>query len=635
MIKTRLYIFRLILFVLPLAALVLLECALRLFNLFPRQPLFREVQQNGKAVYQLNADVGKRYFDAKRVVIPNLYPEFFTRDKTAQTLRIFCLGESSTAGFPFEYQVPFPAQLKTILSRQYPQTRFEVINLGLSAISSYTVLDFIPEVLQKQPDLVILYMGHNEFYGAYGSASTVSLGQKGGFIRLYMQMQKLHMVQMIRSLFSALTRQKIVDAENTTLMEQVTADKKILYGSAKYRQTAENFHTNLTLILDHCRAANVPVMIGTLVANVKDMAPLGSDKKWLEALERLYSSGQTEQAWTEIAKQIDQDSLSADAWFARGRFYLAQGDSVKAKASLLAAKDRDVVRFRASEDFNKIICATAAKQNALLVDLQAGFEMDSPAGLLGKELLCDHVHPNPVGYALMAFMFSREIHAQKALPTLTADYQAMVEPAVVTDLDWDIGLLRIFKLMHRWPFADEKVDYDQYQPHGDSQATRVAREFVFGHHNWVQAHYTLADHYLAAGRYGEARKEYLAIHDYFNERPEPLLKIAAVYEREQDWGNAEKFYQSALPLSVSKGMIYYSLAMNQWKQKKIPLAIQNIQMAIVAPELNKEQRTMAKYNLAGFFIDARRKDFAKRVIQDILSSDPNFIPARKMLETIK
>jgi len=47
-----------------------------------------------------------------------------------------------------------------------------VVNVGISAISSYMVLNFVNELVQYQPDLFVLYMGHNEFYGAFGIGST-------------------------------------------------------------------------------------------------------------------------------------------------------------------------------------------------------------------------------------------------------------------------------------------------------------------------------------------------------------------------------------------------------------------------------------------------------------------------------
>lgn len=61
-------------------------------------------------------------------------------------------------------------------------------------------------------------------------------------------------------------------------------------------------------------------------------------------------------------------------------------------------------------------------------------------------------------------------------------------------------------------------------------------------------------------------------------------------------------------------------------------SIQNIQMAIVAPEMTPEQRMAAKYYLAGFFLDANRKEYALKVIQDILNEAPNFKPAQEMLQ---
>lgn len=140
--------FGLALLLTPLLLLALFEFSLRLFNLFPREPLFVEAVQDGREVVQINPGVATRYFNPKKVVVPNLYPETFSRSRSENTFRIFCLGGSTTAGFPFEFQVPFPARLKSLLSSQYPRTHFEVINLGLSAVNSFTVLDFIPEVLE-------------------------------------------------------------------------------------------------------------------------------------------------------------------------------------------------------------------------------------------------------------------------------------------------------------------------------------------------------------------------------------------------------------------------------------------------------------------------------------------------------
>jgi len=77
-------------------------------------------------------------------------------------------------------------------------------------------------------------------------------------------------------------------------------------------------------------------------------------------------------------------------------------------------------------------------------------------------------------------------------------------------------------------------------------------------------------------------------------------------------------------------MIYYRLALAQSRQKKLAAAIQNIQHAIVAPEISPEQRIAAKYDLAGFFVDAKRLDYAAEVLQDILREKPDYAPALEL-----
>jgi tetratricopeptide (TPR) repeat protein len=140
----------------------------------------------------------------------------------------------------------------------------------------------------------------------------------------------------------------------------------------------------------------------------------------------------------------------------------------------------------------------------------------------------------------------------------------------------------------------------------------------------------MADSFARRGQHDKARQEYWAILSYYPERSEPYLKMAASYEAEKSWAGAEKACQAALANADRQGLIFYRMAMAQWQQKKVAAAIQTIQKAIVAPELSPEQRTVAKYYLAGFFIDAKRMDFAAKVLQDILQEDPTYQPALEM-----
>ncbi len=66
--------------------------------------------------------------------------------KPAGTYRIFCLGGSTTVGFPYWYNGSFPSFLRDRLRRTFPERSIEIINLGMTATNSYTVVDMVRDV---------------------------------------------------------------------------------------------------------------------------------------------------------------------------------------------------------------------------------------------------------------------------------------------------------------------------------------------------------------------------------------------------------------------------------------------------------------------------------------------------------
>ncbi|NUM79106.1 hypothetical protein HUU40_32515, partial [candidate division KSB1 bacterium] len=137
-------VFAAALILMPVVLLALAEAGLRLFDAFAPEPFAVETTKAGKPYYQLNQWVAKRYFDPARVTVPGMQPDLFVKHKDPEVFRIFCVGGSTTAGFPFDCQVPFPVQLRYLLAQTYPQRHFEVINTGISAVNSFTVVDLLP-----------------------------------------------------------------------------------------------------------------------------------------------------------------------------------------------------------------------------------------------------------------------------------------------------------------------------------------------------------------------------------------------------------------------------------------------------------------------------------------------------------
>lgn len=85
----------------------------------------------------------------------------FSPQKSAGTIRIFCLGGSTTAGNWVDDDQTWPAFLESFLkNRGY---KVEVINAGVQGWYSYQdLLRFKTEIVNYQPDLLILKQGWNE-----------------------------------------------------------------------------------------------------------------------------------------------------------------------------------------------------------------------------------------------------------------------------------------------------------------------------------------------------------------------------------------------------------------------------------------------------------------------------------------
>ncbi|MBK7868607.1 MAG: SGNH/GDSL hydrolase family protein [Ignavibacteriales bacterium] len=185
---------------LPFLILGLVELGLRAFGYAEDNPVFITVPGSEEKLLVLNPDLTKRYFKGASFV-PHSINDVFTKIKDPNTLRIMILGESSAAGFPFEPNGGFSRFLDKRLSILYPKKKFEIVNLGIAAINSYAIMDILEDVILQKPDLVLIYTGHNEYYGALGAASMTSIASSPPMSRFLQSMGKLRVMRLLSSRF--------------------------------------------------------------------------------------------------------------------------------------------------------------------------------------------------------------------------------------------------------------------------------------------------------------------------------------------------------------------------------------------------------------------------------------------------
>jgi len=321
--RGRYALFLAITLLLPFLLLAVVEGSLRLARRSGGLPLFVETRFPERTYLVANRAVGGRWF-AGIDDPPAPAAEPFSERKPDRAFRVFVLGESSAAGFPYPRNATFSRLLRDVLRDVLPGDSVEVVNLGIAATNSFAMLDLASEVAEQRPDAVLIYAGHNEYYGALGAASRVSVPGGDGFVRLYLRLLRLRSVLALRNALASIRNRAAPgesDLEAASLMEVLARDRHVPLESARYKRGVRQFETNLEDIVRVFRTRDIPVLVASVASNLRDQPP--------------------------FAAEANSRPGGASSVFEGARAVLARGDTASAMRLFSRARDLDVVRFRA------------------------------------------------------------------------------------------------------------------------------------------------------------------------------------------------------------------------------------------------------------------------------------------------
>jgi tetratricopeptide (TPR) repeat protein len=471
----------------PLVLLAAVEGILRVTWRSAGLPLFVPMTLERGDALVANRSVSKRWF-AGETNPPVPIPEPFARDKPANGFRVFVLGESTTAGFPYPHNGAFSRVIRDALHDVLPGDSVEVINLGIPAISSYALVDMANEIVAQHPDAVMIYAGHNEYYGTLGAASTNAVfAGHPSLVRAYLSVQRLRLVAAAKAVVERLRpRRAPADSQAVSFMETLAREQEIPLGGATYERGLRQFGENVGVLVRRFESARVPVFIASVVSNVADQPPLA--------------------AATNAARG------GADSTFAEAKAALSRGDSATARQLFVRARDLDVVRFRAPSALNDTIRAIATSTGATYVPVAERFDQVS-RGIPGSALFLEHVHPTEQGSVLIARTFiealrDRGFLGRSAHMEHLRSWDAYRDRMALTPFDERTVFHTMQALTERWPFvlAAQQRDYRAtYRPTGtlDSLSFLASRGLA-----WAPLKLQLARWYELAGHPDSAVAEY-------------------------------------------------------------------------------------------------------------------------------
>lgn len=481
----------------PVTLFVATEVGLRQTSLFEQQPLFVPVP-NMAEYLQPNPQVVQRFFPTPEMT-PKVSPDtqYFLAKKPEDSFRIVIQGGSTAAGFPFGRWGSLSGMMQQRFKRLYPEKHIEIINTAMASVNSYTLLDFNEEIQAIAPDLVVIYTGHNEYLGVMGVGS--AFAAKGGRAAtlMYLRVKNLRIFRLVEHLYyQYLASVPDNSASQRTLMAAIAKEKDIAIDSELYRAGVAQFDGNLGLILQAYREAGVPVMVGSLVSNEKDIVPFSGVAEFEPAvltawLEESASWRQQKQS----ALSMQPDALSQ---YLAGKLAQSLGSPDVALGYFQSARDLDLLRFRAPTEFNAVIKTQTQQYGATWVDVDNRVRQDTSDGIIGSKHMLEHLHPTERGYFLLADAFVQAFKQQKYI-TDVVNYPDDVKKAwaerPISKADALYGRYKIANLVNDYPFTTTPTKAEA--PTDESLEANAVRERIAGQ-GWLDINHKLVPQYHSA-----------------------------------------------------------------------------------------------------------------------------------------
>ena len=599
------FYFNFLLLLIPILLIAFLEISLFLFNY--GEP-FNQWEIVDSQKMMCNPEIAKRYFYTTDAV-PYPSQDLFDIEKGKNSIRIFILGGSSAAGYPFTPNGSFARYVRKRLELIHPNKTIEVINTAMAAINSYSLLDMMPGILEQKPDIILFYAGHNEYYGALGAGSLESLGNSRWIVNSMLSANKYRTVQLLRNFIkSVMTLIPSSEEKGGTLMSRMANDQMINLGSSVYQTGINQFEGNLDEMLQMAKNANVKVILSDLASNLKDQPPFVSNKK--------------------------SDESSAKYYYSNGIENLASKDSTKALKYFLKARDLDALRFRAPSEINSIIKILAAKYDFPFVSAVKRFNELSPNGIVGNNLMTDHLHPTITGYQEIGKLFISKMLEENLIPNAkVALSNSSIQDKYIrnhynfTHLDSTISKYRIKILKGDWPFVEtpkslkQVIESFNVQDFSDSLALFV----IDNKFSWERAHRKMATWFFKKGD----------IKNYLNEMDAVIFQYPFVYDYYEMIANnliGLKLFDESLPYLYEYDKLKGTAFASKWigiielSKKK-----NNIAIKYLSKSLNyNSQDAQVYYNLAGAHTQQQNYKAAIDAINSCVMVNPNFKGAKNL-----
>jgi tetratricopeptide (TPR) repeat protein len=406
----RKWLFRLIAVSLPFIFLLLVEIVFRLIPALneDRDPY---VNISPVSIFSRTTIEGQQYYNITHRYVLGGGGIHILVKKPANTIRIFCLGSSACASWPHPTAETFSAYLQQALETAYPGKTVEVINAAAHGFAAYRTRRVLDEVLQMEPDAVIVWEGNNEFLEDrnYDPPSAV-------IVSLTRHLRTVQWLQTRIAKRNEMSGADLKDMAQYFWKKTRQQSLRLRADPVQFAQVQEHFRISFAHMVSQSQRYKVPVILCTVPVNLRDWLPTVSYNRLgggqLLQWQNLYNQarrclieGKDQDGIQFMNQAIAMESENAESYFWLGRLLEADGQKSAAFEAFSKARDLDYNPFRAISSFNETIRALARQnqnQGVYLLDLDRIFAGASRYAAPGFDLFLDYVHPTKPANLLVA-----------------------------------------------------------------------------------------------------------------------------------------------------------------------------------------------------------------------------------------
>jgi len=593
--------FYLILFSLPIIIIISAELILRGIKYGDNYDTFVTISDQFDDLFFVNPKLPKKYF-SNNSQVPSVIPDGFEKNKRENGFRIFVLGGSTTAGFPYPTNAAFSRQLKRKLEITYRDKFFEVINLGISAVNTNTIRDIIDDVLEEKPDLIIIYAGHNEYYGADGVVNRGILNYNPTATAMYNSLRELKLYQLLNNFIKSILHKE--NRQSKTLMAEMAGESLVEHNSDLFNDGLNQFEENLEIILSECKSKGVEVFLCEIISN-NLQEPLEVSIKQNGEAEKLFLEG------------------------------INNNNEVQKEKLLLQAKEKDAFRFRAPSEINEIIIDKSKEFGFPFIPVESEFKEKSQQKIPGYNLFVDHLHPNIEGHKIIADQIFSFINKENLIGNANTNLDSSTIERTLkstfpfTKIDSVFSEMRIEILLNSHPFKTKKSlnQILEYYSSYKDRSYELASKVVLGELSWESAHIKLADEEYQKNNYERFFREYWCLIE-----DKPFDKYNYKYVSEKLIASRQFNFAASILFKYNNR---YEDDFSTALIGKLYLEIGNFQSAIkyLNKSLNYNKNQMeVHYNLSKSYYGMNDINNALNSINNCISVNPKYKDAQKIKE---